>query len=87
LFPTKEGAHAEIDPVGVLKAMAAEERHEGVFFVLVDQVHKILQNRADMIDIFAVAKESKHHSQPPPGNRFSMAEIFYQVAVRDKDKI
>jgi len=42
LFPTKEGAHAEIDPVGVLKAMAAEERNKGVFFVLVDQVHKIL---------------------------------------------
>ena len=66
--------------------MAAEERHEGVFFVLVDQVHKILQNRADMIDIFAVAKESKHHSQPPLENHFSIAEIFYQVAVRDKDK-
>jgi pimeloyl-ACP methyl ester carboxylesterase len=76
---------AGIDPVSVLKAMAAEEEHEGVFFVLVDQVHKILQNRADMIDIFAVAKESKFHSEPPPGNRFSMAEIFHSVAVRDKD--
>ena len=52
--------------------------------MLVNQVHKILQSRADIV---AVAKESKHHSQPPPGNRFSMAEIFYQVAVRDKDKI
>ena len=77
---------AGIDPVSVLKVMAAEEKHEGVFFVLVDQVHKILQNRADMIDIFAVAKESKYHSKPPPGNRFSMAEIFHSVAVRDKDK-
>ena len=77
---------AGIDPVSVLKVMAAEEKHKGVFFVLVDQVHKILQNRADMIDIFAVAKESKYHSEPPPGNRFSMAEIFHSVAVRDKDK-
>jgi|GEM_PF-600104 pimeloyl-ACP methyl ester carboxylesterase len=77
---------AGIDPVSVLKVMAAEEKHEGVFFVLVDQVHKILKNRADMIDIFAVAKESKFHSEPPPGNRFSMAEIFHSVAVRDKDK-
>ena len=77
---------ASIDPVGVLKTMAAEEQHEGVFFVLIDQVHKILQNRADMIDIFAIAKESKYHSEPPPGNRFSMAEIFHSVAVRDKDK-
>jgi len=77
---------AGIDPVGVLKVTATEEKHEGVFFVLVDQVHKILQNRADMIDIFAVAKESKYHSEPPAGNRFSMAEIFHSVAVRDKDK-
>ena len=84
MFLTKDGVHTEIDPVEVLKAMAAEERNEGVFFVLVNQVHKILQSRADIV---AVAKESKHHSQPPPGNRFSMAEIFYQVAIRDKDKI
>ena len=72
--------------VGVMQVMAAEEKHEGVFFVLVDQVHKILLNRVDMIDIFAVAKESKYHSEPPSGNRFSMAEIFHSVAVRDKDK-
>lgn len=77
---------AGIDPVGVLKAMAADEKDEGVFFVLVNQVHKILRNRSDMIDIFAVAKASKYHSDPPPGNRYSMAEIFHQVAIRDKDK-
>ena len=77
---------AGIDPVSVLKAMAAKEQHEGVFFVLVDQVHKILQKRADMIDIFAIAKASKYHSEPAPGNRFSMAETFHSVAVRDKDK-
>jgi pimeloyl-ACP methyl ester carboxylesterase len=76
---------AGIDPVGVLKTMAAEEKHEGVFFVFIDQLHKILQNRTDMIDIFAIAKDSKHHSEPPPGNRYSMAEIFHSVAVRDKD--
>jgi len=74
------------DPIGVLKTMASEEEHEGVFFVLIDQLHKILQNRADMIDIFAIAKGSKYHSEPPPRNRFSMAEIFYSVAVRDKNK-
>ncbi len=77
---------AGMDPIGVLKTMAAEEQHEGVFFVLVDQVHKILKERTNMIDIFAIAKESKHHSEPPPGNRFRMAEIFHSVAVRDKDK-
>ncbi len=77
---------ADMDPVAVLKAMAAKEREEGVFFVFVDQVHKILRDRADMIDIFAIAKESKFHSEAPPGNRYSMAEIFHSVAVRDKDK-
>lgn len=74
------------DPIDVLKTMAAEEEHEGVFFVFIDQLHKILHNRADMIDIFVIAKDSKYHSEPPPGNRFSMAEIFHSVAVRDKDK-
>ena len=74
------------DPVAVLKTMAAEETHEGVFFVFIDQVHKILTDRSDMIAIFAVAKESKHHQEPPPGNKFTIAEIFHSVAVRDKDK-
>ena len=73
------------DPVGVLKIVAAGERDEGVFFVFIDQVHKILMDRSDMIEIFAIAKESEHHSEPPPGNRFTIAEIFHQVAVRDKD--
>ena len=77
---------AGMDPIAALKTMAAEEKHEGVFFVFVDQVHKILENRTDMIDIFAIAKESKHHTEAPPGNRFRMAEIFHSVAVRDKDK-
>ena len=77
---------AGLDPIAVLKTMAAEEQHEGVFFVFVDQMHKILKNRSDMIAIFAIAKESKHHSTPPPGNRFSIAEIFYSVAVRDQEK-
>jgi hypothetical protein len=77
---------AGMDPIAALKTMASEEKHEGVFFVLVDQVHKILKDRTDMIDIFAIAKESKHHSEAPPGNRLRMAEIFHSVAVRDKDK-
>ena len=77
---------AGVNPIAVLKTMAAREKHEGVFLVLIDQVHKILKNRTDMIDIFAIAKESKHHSKPPPGNRFRIAEIFHSVAVRDKDK-
>ncbi len=75
-----------MDPIAALKTIAAEEKHEGVFFVFIDQVHKILKDRADMIDIFAIAKESKHHSAPPPGNRSTIAEIFHSVAVRDKDK-
>ena len=57
-----------------------------MFFVFVDQVHKILKDRTDMIDIFAIARESKHHAEAPPGNRFRMAEIFHDVSVRDKDK-
>jgi len=77
---------AGMDPVAVLKTMAGEEKHEGVFFVFVDQVHKILKDRAAMIEIFAIAKDSKHHSKTPSGNRSSMAEIFHSVAVRDKDK-
>ncbi|MFT5470018.1 MAG: putative dienelactone hydrolase [Verrucomicrobiales bacterium] len=79
-------AVADMNPTSVLKTMAAEETHEGVFFVLIDQVHKILTNRTDMIDIFASAKGNEHHSQPPPGNRHSIAQIFHEVAVRDKDK-
>ena len=79
---TSEG----FDPLGVLKTMAADEEHKGVFFVFIDQLHKILQDRRDMIDIFAIAKDSNYHSEPPPGNQFSMAEIFHSVAVRDKDK-
>ena len=75
-----------MDPVSRLKIMALKEKHEGVFFVLIDQVHKILKDRSDMIAIFAVAKESKHHKKPPPGNKFTIAEIFHSVAVRDKDK-
>jgi len=75
-----------MDPVSRLKIIAAEEKHEGVFFVLVDQVHKILKDRSDMIAIFAIAKESKHHQEPPLGNKFTIAEIFHSVAVRDKDK-
>jgi pimeloyl-ACP methyl ester carboxylesterase len=73
-------------PVAVLKIMADQEKHEGVFFVLIDQVHKILNDRSDMIDIFAIAKESKHHPTPPPGSRYRMAETFHSVAIRDKDK-
>ena len=75
-----------MDPVAVLKTIAAEETHEGVFFVFIDQVHKILKERSDMIDILAIAKESKHHKEPPPGNRSTIAEIFHSVAVRDRDK-
>ena len=75
-----------MDPIAVLKTMAAEEKDEGVFFVLLDQLHKILKDRTVMIEIFAIAKDSKYHSEPPPGNRFRIAEVFYSVAVRDKDK-
>ncbi|MBT4724215.1 MAG: alpha/beta fold hydrolase [Planctomycetaceae bacterium] len=74
------------NPVAVLKTMADHEKHEGVFFVFIDQVHKIMNDRSDMIDIFAIAKESKHHPTPPPGSRYRMAETFHSVAVRDKDK-
>ncbi len=77
---------AGIDPVAVLKTMASEEQQEGVFFVFIDQVHKILKDRTTMIEIFAIAKDSKYHSKPPPGNRSSIAEVFHTVAIRDKDK-
>ena len=74
------------NPVAVLKIMADQEQHEGVFFVFIDQVHKILNDRSDMIEIFAIAKESKYHPTPPPGSRYRMAETFHSVAVRDKEK-
>ena len=77
---------ADMNPVAVLKTMAAGEEDEGVFFVFVDQLHKILEDRTDMIAIFAIAKDSQHHSEAPPGHRDTMAEIFHSVAVRDKDK-
>jgi len=77
---------ADMDPVAALKTMAAEEKDEGVFFVFVDQMHKILNDRTDMIDIFAIAKENRHHQVAPPGHQHTMAEIFHMVAVRDKDK-
>lgn len=76
---------AGIDPIAILKTIAAREKDEGVFFVFLDQVHKILKDRTAMIAIFAIAKESKHHTTPPPGNRYRIAEVFYSVAVRDKD--
>ena len=75
-----------MDPVSRLKIMAVEEKHEGEFLVVLAQVHTNLKDRSEMIAIIAVAKESKHHQEPPPGNKFTIAEIFHSVAVRDKDK-
>lgn len=76
---------AGMNPIALLKTIAAKEKDEGVFFVFLDQVHKILKDRTAMIDIFAIAKESKYHTTPPPGNRYRIAEIFHSVAIRDKD--
>ncbi len=76
---------AGMDPIAVLKTIAAEEKHEGVFFVFIDQVHKILKKRTDLVEIFSIAKNSRHHLEAPPGNKFSIAEIFHSVAVRDQN--
>ena len=54
-----------VDSIAVLKTMAAAEQDEGVFFVFLDQLHKILKDRTVMIDFFVIAKDSKYHSEPP----------------------
>jgi len=80
---------AGMDPLAVLKTMAAQEKDEGVFFVFLDGMHKILRDRKDMIEIFTIAKDSKYHQDPPPGppaHDKTIAEVFHLVAVRDKDK-
>ncbi|NQZ68109.1 MAG: dienelactone hydrolase family protein [Lentisphaeria bacterium] len=77
---------AGVNPVAVLKKMAAEEPDYSVFFVFLDRVHKILRNRSDMIAIFAIAKESKFHKNSPKGMKHPVAEAFHFVAVRDRNR-
>ena len=38
------------------------------------------------IDIYEIAQDSNCLSKRPQGNRFSIAEVIYFVAERDKDK-
>ena len=76
---------AELDPVAVLKTMASEEKNEGVFFVFLEKMHRILNDPEDMIGIFAIAKQNIHHSKVLPGYNKTVADVYYEVAVRDRD--
>lgn len=72
-----------LDPIAVLKTMAANEKDEGVFFVFLEKMHRILNDHEDMIAIFAIAKENPHHIKVLPGYKNTAAEVYHEVAVRD----
>ncbi len=72
-----------LDPVAVLKTMAAEEENEGVFFVFLEKMHRILNNHEDMIDIFSIAKQNRHHIEVLPGYKKTTADVYHEVAERD----
>jgi hypothetical protein len=75
-----------MDPLGVLKAMAATEKDNDEFFVYLDRVHKILRDREEMIAIFAIAKDSKHQTELKVPWGSTVAEVYWIVASRDKDR-
>ncbi|MFP6901196.1 MAG: hypothetical protein VCA36_09650, partial [Opitutales bacterium] len=75
-----------MDPIGILKTMAATEKDPDEFFVFLDRVHKIVRDRAEMIAIFAIAKDSRHQSElKVPWGR-TVGEVYWIVASRDKDR-
>jgi len=76
----------EMDPVGILKVMAATEKDGDEFFVYLDQVHKIMRDRIEMIAIFAIAKESKHQTELRVPWGPTVGEVYWIVATRDKDR-
>ena len=75
-----------MDPLGILKTMAAEEKDHDEFFVYLDRVHKILRDRTEMIAIFAIAKDSKHQTGLTVPWGSTVGEVYWIVATRDKDQ-
>jgi pimeloyl-ACP methyl ester carboxylesterase len=74
------------DPVSLLKTIAVAEKDEGVFFVLLDQVHQIFRSRTDMIAILAAATTNKNHQTPPPHMGSTRAQGYHGNAKKDKDR-
>ena len=77
---------ARMDPIGILKTMAATEKDPDEFFVYLDRVHKIVRDRAEMIAIFAIAKDSRHQSELKVPWGPTVGEVYWIVASRDKDR-
>jgi hypothetical protein len=77
---------AGMDPVGILKTMAAMEKDPDEFFVYLDRVHKIIRDRKKMIAIFAIAKDSRHQSELKVPWGPTVGEVYWIVASRDKDR-
>ena len=75
-----------MDPLGILKTMAAEEKDNNEFFVYLDRVHKILRNRTDMIAVFAIAKDSKYQTELTVPWGETVGNVYWIVASRDKGK-
>ena len=77
---------AGMDPVGILKTMAATEKDPDEFFVYLDRVHKIIRDRKEMIAIFAIAKDSRHQTELKVPWGPTVGEVYWIVASRDKDR-
>ena len=75
-----------MNPLGILKTMAAEEKDSNEFFVYLDRVHKIMRDRTEMIAIFAIAKDSKHQTEFKVPWGPTVGEVYWIVASRDKDR-
>jgi len=76
----------DMDPIGILKTMAATEKDNDEFFVYLDRVHKIVRDRSEMIAIFAIAKDSKHQTELKVPWGPTVGEVYWIVASRDKDR-
>ncbi|MCJ8330836.1 MAG: hypothetical protein HRT89_19570 [Lentisphaeria bacterium] len=76
----------KMDPVGVLKTMAAVEQNSNEFFVYLDRVHKIMRSRVDMIAIFKIAKDNKFQSTLTVPWGETVAGVYWIVASRDKNR-
>ena len=75
-----------MDPLGILKSMAANEKDSNEFFVYLDRVHKILRDRTDMIAIFVIAKDSKYQKELTVPWGDTVGGVYWVVATRDKDR-
>jgi len=76
----------DMDPIGILKTMAATEKDNDEFFVYLDRVHKILRDRSEMIAVFAIAKDSKHQTELKVPWGPTVGEVYWIVASRDKGR-